>query len=357
MTSAVSYLPLAGNAYFEKLAPLTGPNKGIPQELYVLRPDRMRVMVDKTTGLKKGYEYDMNGRRTQWEVDLITGESPILQTKTFHPLNDWYGLADVEPAARDIDTSNSAANWQKNMMDNEGRPGMIVGVESGLGDEAFDQIEKDLKTIKEGPSNAGKTFILEGVNKVSPYSWKPKEMDFLKSRIETARNICMGLGVPPMLIGIPGESTFANFAEAREYFWDTTISYYLKFIRDELNHWIFGVDEDSLFLDFIIDNVPALSAKRSRVWKRANESEFLTVNEKREMVGKEKLDEGGDIVLVDSSKIPLTEVGLSEETEEEEEATRNRLLNEGYSQEEVNQFLGLPKDGDVADKSCRHTLQ
>jgi HK97 family phage portal protein len=352
LTAAASYGPLAGNIYFEKIAPITGPNKNVPKELYVLRPDRMKVLVDKQSGMKKGYEYEIHGRKTKWEVNPITGDSPILHMKTFNPLNDWYGLSDVEPTAREIDTSNSATDYKKNMIDNEGRPGMIVGVEEGIGDQELDAVEKSLKKLKEGPRNAGKTFIVEGVKNVSPYAFKPKEMDFLKSDIELMRRIAIGFSVPPMIIGIPGEATFANFAEAVLYFWDTTVLFWLQFFKGELNNWFFGFDDNKLFYDFILDNVPALAPKREKTWKRAQESDFLTINEKREMVGKEKV-EAGDVILVDSSKLPLEQAGLEQEDETDEESVK-KLQDLGYSKEQINEMIGLPKDGQIADKSCDH---
>jgi HK97 family phage portal protein len=352
ISKAISYLPLSGNTYIESVGPSTGPNKGVPQELWVLRPDRMKVLVEKSTGMIKGYQYEIGGRKTQWDVDLITGKSPILHLKKFHPLNDTYGLADVEPTARDIDISNSASSWKKNMMDNEGRPGMVFGVDKDIGDQQFDKLVKYLNEKHSGAANAGKNLLVTGLNKAYPYAFKPKEMDFLKSDIEVSRKIAIGMGVPPMIIGIPGESTFANFSEAVLFFWETTIWFYLRFIKGELNNWFFGADNENLFLDFMLDDIPALAPRREKMWKRAQESDFLQINEKREMVGKEAVD-GGDVVLIDSNKIPLNEAGIEETTEEE---AKKQLALLGNSEEEINELIGLPKDGQTADKSCGHNF-
>jgi phage portal protein BeeE len=55
----ISYLCLDGNTYMERVAPETGPNKDIPQELYTLRPDRMKILINPETGQKKGYEHEV----------------------------------------------------------------------------------------------------------------------------------------------------------------------------------------------------------------------------------------------------------------------------------------------------------
>ena len=61
----------------------------------------------------------------------ITGQSDILQMKTFHPLDDWYGMAATEPAAREIDTSNASTEWNKNLLDKQARPGLVYKIIPG----------------------------------------------------------------------------------------------------------------------------------------------------------------------------------------------------------------------------------
>ena len=100
MLSAVAYLAMAGNTFFEKIAPDTGPNKGQVRELYALRPDRFEFKIDPHTGILEKYIYKVQGRQVEWDVDPITERSDILHLKTFHPLDDWWGAAPTEPAAR-----------------------------------------------------------------------------------------------------------------------------------------------------------------------------------------------------------------------------------------------------------------
>ena len=50
-------------------------------------------------------------------------------------------------------------------------------------------------------------------------SLTPKDMDFLEAKNGAAREIALAFGVPPMLLGIPGDNTYANFKEANAAFW------------------------------------------------------------------------------------------------------------------------------------------
>ena len=51
----------------------------------------------------------------------------------------------------------------------------------------------------------------------------PKDMDFLDAKHAAAREIALAFGVPPMLLGIPGDNTYANYREANRAFWRQTV--------------------------------------------------------------------------------------------------------------------------------------
>ena len=46
----------------------------------------------------------------------------------------------------------------------------------------------------------------------------PKDMDFIEAKHGAARDIALAFGVPPMLLGIPGDNTYANYQEANRAF-------------------------------------------------------------------------------------------------------------------------------------------
>jgi HK97 family phage portal protein len=357
MLSLSSYLVMSGNSFIERVSPDSGDNKGIPKELHVLRPDRMKILT--SNGILSGFEYKVGSNITSWKVDPTTKQCDLLQLKSFHPTDDWWGAAVTEPTAREIDSSNQATEWNKAILDNEGRPGMVFTLVGALGEEGFDALERHLREQHTGAKNAGKNIIITGESgtKAEPYSWNPKDLDFIEGGRELARRIALGYGVPPQLLGIPGDSTYANYREARSAFWETTILFYLNYFRGEFNNWLFFDESEEIFLDYVLDDIPALSYKRDKLWERAQNSDFLTVDEKREMVGKEKYvpgDSPGDIILVPATMIPLGAAAEEEEEEEEiieeeEEETRAALLRQGYSDDEIDEMLGLDHGEESVD--------
>ena len=54
-------------------------------------------------------------------------------------------------------------------------------------------------------------------------SLSPKDMDFIEAKHAAAREIALAFGVPPMLLGIPGDNTYSNYQEANRAFWRQTV--------------------------------------------------------------------------------------------------------------------------------------
>lgn len=338
----MAYLIISGTSFIERVAPSTGANKGIPLELYTHRPDRFKINLSEQTGQIANYEYNIGGNIKRWEVDPITLQSDILQLKLFNPLDDLWGIGLMRAAAREIDTSNEAITWNKSLLEKQGRPGLIFFMKEILGDKEFKKFEKSIIEKFSGGRNTGKTLIVEGEGDVKPYGWSPTDMDFIKGHIEVVRRICNGFEVPPQLLGIPDASKFSNYKEARLAFWEDTILYYLTYLRGEFNNWLFKKD-DRKFFDYILDDISALTPRRDLLWDRANASSFISINEKREMVGKDSWGTDGDVILIPAGMIPLgMEEDLTKEIDKEKTDKQiKEIIEQGYTKTEALELLGL----------------
>ena len=124
-------------------------------------------------------------------------------------------------------------------------------------------------------------------------SLSPKDMDFMEAKHTAAREIALAFGVPPMLLGIPGDNTYANYQEANRAFWRHTVLPLANRIAGAFAQWLGPGFSEGLALIVDTDRVDALSADRDLLWERVSKASFLTTNEKREMLGFSPL-EGGD---------------------------------------------------------------
>ena len=280
------FLQVAGNAYLELVEA-----DGRPRELHVLRPDRMKV-VPGASGWPAGYEYAVNGRVVTIPCDAATGESPVLHMRLFHPLDDHYGMSPLEAAACAIDIHNAAGGWNKALLDNAARPsGALVykGREAGanLSEDQFERLKRELADNYAGPANAGRPLLLEGGLDWKPMGLSPKDMDFIAAKNAAARDIALAFGVPPMLLGIPGDHTYANYREANRAFWRATVLPLLGLTARALTRWLGPHYEGGakLRLWYDADAIEALSSEREALWERVGKAGFLSDDEKREAVG------------------------------------------------------------------------
>ena len=143
-----------------------------------------------------------------------------------------------------------------------------------------------------GIQNAGRIVVMEG-----DYQWQEmglslKDLDFIEGKNLCAREITQAFNVPPMLVGVPGDATFANYKEARYHLWEDTILPLLTHIADELTHWLLPNWGSGLRLSYNIDAIPALAQRREEAWSKISQANFLTLNEKRRAVGYEPVING-----------------------------------------------------------------
>lgn len=277
---------IAGNAFLHAV----GPKGAAPLELHVLRPDRVAI-IPGAGGVPKAYRYTIDGRAVDLAVDSITGQSRVLHVKTLHPLDDWYGLSPMEAAAYSIDQHNQCSAWNQALLQNGARPTGALMVKAGehgtgqLSEGQFSRLRQQLDEQFSGASNAGRPLLLEGGLEWKEMSLSPREMDFIQIKHASARDVALAFGVPPQLLGIPGDNTFANLQEARLSLWEQTILPLLESFTDALNNWLTPMFGDQLNLVLDTDAIPIFAAKRDAYWERIAKADFLSAEEKRNLLG------------------------------------------------------------------------
>lgn len=275
-------LQITGNAWAEAVT-LAGDS--VPKGVFALRADTVRAETNAQGGL------------VGWAVKRRTGErilhreadgwSPVLHLKLYHPSDSIYGLSPLAAARKALDLHNGAAAWAKALIDNAARPSgaLIYGRDGAtLTPSQFDRLKEELETAHTGKLNAGRPLLLDGGLDWKPMSLTPAEMDFAETRHAAAREIALAFGVPPMLLGIPGDNTYSTYREANSAFWRLTVLPLVTKVADTLAIWLSGrFGEVQVWAD--LDDVPAFAAEREALWARLEAASFLTADEKRFLAG------------------------------------------------------------------------
>lgn len=315
--NVTAYYQLTGNTYIETVGPSLGgelPWTTPPTELWPLRPDRMKVLPGPY-GVA-GYKYSVGGSSKSWMADQTNGNSNVIHVKAFNPLDDWYGMSPLQACMMQVDQSNSASVWNKRTLDNSGKPDGQFVAEGTLTDPQYERIMKRVSEKYAGPNNAGRPLVLESGLTWQSTGFSPKDMDWLNGLHTTSRQISMTLGVPPMLLSIPGDNTYSNYKEARVALYEETCIPLLDLILDEYNGRLVPRFDPGLELYFHEDDIPAMATAKAERWQAVSNSTFLTTNEKRAALGwapHVSADNAApeDMILVPSGVAPLTDVAAA----------------------------------------------
>ena len=275
---------LSGNGYLEAVGEGA---RGLPGELHVLRSDRVSV-VPGPDGWPIAYEYAVGGRRHRF--DMTGSPDPICHLRSFHPQDDHYGLSPMQAAATAIEVHNAASQWSRALLENAARPSgaIIYKGADGQGMLSADQYERlvsEMETHHQGARNAGRPMLLEGGLDWKPMGFSPADMEFHETKLAAAREVAMAFGVPPMLIGIPGEATYANYAEANRAFYRLTVLPLATRVAASLGWFLSEHLGEEVDLKPDLDQIPALAAERDQHWARVGAASFLTDAEKRAALG------------------------------------------------------------------------
>ncbi len=259
---------------------------GQPAALWPLRPERVVLETD-AEGQPARWLHRVGSRVQRFSVAGDAAAPGLLHLKAHDPLDDHMGVGSLPAASEPIALLNAAARWNRSLIANAARPsGALVldGEDGPLSAEQFARLRDEIESGFQGAANAGRPMLLEGGLRWQPLAMTPAEMDFQKAREAAAREVALAFGVPPMLLGLPGDSTHANYAEANVALWRLTIlpmlARILGGVSAHLALWWPGI---RLAPD--LDQVPALWADRERLWRHVGEASFLSDTEKREMLG------------------------------------------------------------------------
>lgn len=282
--TVAAQLLLHGNAFVQILC----DSEGMPAELFALRPERVTVEAD-ANGWPAAYLYRTGERILRVPAIDALGKPGLIHIKGYHPLDDHYGLGCLGAAYGSVAIHNAATRWNRALLDNAARPSGALVYDPGepgasLSADQFERLRAEIEASFAGAGNAGRPMLLEGGLKWQAMSLTPADMDFVGLKATAAREIAIAFGVPPMLMGLPGDNSYANYSEANRALWRLAIvpaaEKIVAGISGGLRAWWPDLD---LKLD--LDAIPALAADRERLWGMVGGADFLSEDEKREALG------------------------------------------------------------------------
>lgn len=288
---------LRGNAY----AQIMRDSVGDVISLWPLSSDQMTVFSDKQTGrlvyqyVRDSETYDLTPDQVLHIKDIGTG---IL------------GFSKLEFMGSSVQEAMATQKYTMQNAQNFGRPSGILTVDHVL-DRKKGQADAVGRALGSFKSESGKLIVLEADMKFQQVALTPEQSQLLESRKYGVEEICRWFGVPPVLIGASGATTWGSgIAEIVAGFHKFTLNPLLKSIEQALESRILRSEErGSVVIEFNLDAFFRGDLQsRYAAYATAVQNGFKTRNEVRALENDPPI-EGGDTPTAQTNLAPLDKLG------------------------------------------------
>lgn len=287
---------LRGNAY----AQIMRDSEGEVLALWPLSSDQMRVFIDKSTG-KLTYVYSK-------------GEAPALLTRTdvLH-IKDVgtgvVGLSKIELMSSTLSEAKDTQRFATGLAQNFGKPSGVLTVDHILKKDQRQQIKDQLFEFKHG--GVTRLAVLEADMKFQQITLTPEDAQLLETRRFGTEEICRWFGVPPVLIGASGVTTWGSgIAEIVAGFHKFTINPLVRSIEQAVMQRVLtDAQRVSHTVEFNMDALLRGDvAARYASYATAVQNGFMTRNEVRQLENAAPVD-GADELTAQTNLAPLSMLG------------------------------------------------
>lgn len=191
----------------------TGYQNGVMQ-IYLLRPDKIGIVLDKQTGEVMGYNYNAGGgKRIPFEKEEIK------HFMTFNPKNPYRGYSTVEAAVDYIQTEEEVSRFTKNYFRNNAAMSGVLNVSGKVPRENWNKFVRQWRERYTGVDNAGKVALVRDSQVTfTPIGSSVNDMQLTELKGTTVEQILMMFRIPKGLFGMESDQGLGRASvETLEY--------------------------------------------------------------------------------------------------------------------------------------------
>lgn len=306
----VLHMLLGGEAYIE----VAETQRGVPAELWPRSPEHLAVVPDDAFPLYPrvgGYLYRDEG------LDVTIPPKRMIVSMYHNPINQWRGLAPIAAVRNGIIIDMYAQAWGKTFLQHGARPDYAIESEVALTAAERERLLSEIVATYSTTDGWHRPVILDDGVKINPFSWAPKDIEWLEQRRVSRDEVAALFGVPDEIMGF-GKDTYENFDQAHRVFWALTIRPLAQLRDRSLNHFFTarGMLRNGEYIATDYAGVGALKEDVSSRFEQALTLWGMGVpfNQLDEQLGLGIGPiEGGDIGYVSAAVLPVGQAGEREE--------------------------------------------
>ena len=318
------------------------------KEIWPLPSHQMTAIPDERDFIKN-YNFKPNaaGKGDDFSVE------EVLHVRYPNPATLLYGQGAIKPVTGDLAADAYAMAFERFIMKNLAANIVFLKTDSGFTADQREEYRRSLAQVFKGVRIG---FMENGLDFATPQI-AAKDLPFLELDTRRQKRILGALGVPPLLAGSE-DAKYDNAEQQLRVFWDNRMAPKITRIATMLTKKLHAMGEsDRLSVIFDTSGVKALQAdmkvqaETAKLWVDMG----VPVNDAIKVFGVKGLEEvdGGDVGLVSSSLIPITDAIEPPEPEPEGTAEDAPPPGEGPDDDEPADDTPKPpkKKGLARDKA------
>lgn len=356
MKQQISYFLITGNCF--TITQSLNPSSE-PLEIFTAKPQNI-IIAGTGTSLVGKYIWNDGNRHVTFTWNILqnkfTGTDAkglyyeITQTKEFNPkanTGNMWGQSKLAPVYNEMEQFISGVVHNKNLLQNGSRPSGVLTLDEEMDDATYEKAKVDMENFYKGASNAGNILIFQGQgSKFEQFGITPKDMDYALLHDKTTRSLYNRLKIPAPLV-TDSVMTYNNLDSALYQLYILAVLPAIKMLLDDFNSLLMPrfKDGDRYCLRIDENEIPVMRARQREDDEKMIKLGFNTYNEARSKYGYDDLSEGGDVVFVPSSVVPILQAVEKPQTNPaegqpmnlpEEKSFRNILERQGFSPDAIN---------------------
>lgn len=291
---------LRGNAY----AQISRDSSGEIVSLWPLSADQMSVYLNDDGSI--AYVYQKNGKST------VLSRNDVLHIKDVG--SGLVGFSKLDFMSSSVNEAIQTQRFATANAQNFGKPSGVLTVDHVLKAQERETLRRSLFDFKDG--GAAKLAVLEADMKFNQVSLTPEASQLLETRNFGTEEICRWFGVPPVLIGASGATTWGSgIYEIIQGFHKFTLNPLLKSVEQALMARILDDSQKGKYtIEFNLDGLLRGDIQtRYAAYATAVQNGFKTRNEVRQLENDEPI-EGGDDLTAQTNLAPLHMLGKIKDT-------------------------------------------
>ena len=278
------HLDLTGEAWWVLLR----NSRGLVQEMWPVRPDRMRPVPDRDKFIA-GYIYTIGAERIPLDPEQV------IFLRVPSPVDPYRGAGPVQSLLVDIGAEASAAQWTRNFFRNSAEPGGIIELAETISDSEWEKMRQRWGEQHQGVGNAHRVAFLEH-GKWVDRKYTQRDMQYEQLR-RLNRDLILGaFGMPYAMLGGSETVNRANAEAAEVMFGRWVVAPRLERIKQTLNTRLAPMFDPTLQFDYK-DPSPDNREQDLAEAERGYRAGLLTRNEARELLDQDPVTDGDDFYV------------------------------------------------------------